>query len=96
MTIGFAVDFVKRGLVDTEFRDRLNTAESADELYNILFTEGLRFSQHEFENAINTLLVKCQHIEAASQLREFQMWWEMLQQITGVEMCQQNCSSCCK
>lgn len=94
MTIGNALGFIKRGLYDNELRDRLNRIESAKELQEVMTEEGMIFSAHEFENAVNSLLVKCQHIEHASRLKDFQMWWEMLQSITGVEMCQKNCSSC--
>lgn len=95
MSIGNALGFIKRGLHDHDLRDRLNRAESAKALREVMTEEGMIFSVHEFENAVNSLLVKCRHIEHASQLKEFQMWWEMLQSITGVQMCQKNCGGTC-
>jgi hypothetical protein len=96
MHIGNALEFIKRGFIDGTLRNRLNAADTCDALQEILADEGLSFTQHEFENAFNSLLVKCQRIEAAGQLQEFKMWWEMLQQFNGVAMCQHNCSSCCQ
>ncbi len=95
MTIGNALNFIKKGLADGPLRDRLNSADNCEAMQEVLTEEGLVFSPQEFEDAINSLLVKCQSAEAADQLREFQMWWQMLEQINGIQLCQSNCSGCC-
>lgn len=78
MTIGNAIAFIRRGINDSELRERLTTAPSINVRDEALSDEGLQFSQHEFEEAFRNLLVLCQEAEAADQLNEFKIWWEFL------------------
>ena len=95
MTIGNAISFIKRGLMDDALRDKLNGANSGAELQRILDAEHLAFLPHEFEDALNSLLVKCQYEASAAQLKEFQMWWQLLQEYVGAQTCSKQCSGCC-
>ena len=105
MTLGHALTFIKRGMAEPDLRDRLNAASSISEVHEVLQKEGLNFTPFEFEDAVNSSLVKCAEWEEADQLKEFQTWWEMLQQIVSPDTCgsaegcssSSNCSSggCC-
>ena len=78
MTIGNAMNFIKRVINDSELRERLNTAPSKRERDEILSDERLQFKHHEFEEAYRNLLTLCSEMEAADQLKEFKSWWEFL------------------
>jgi hypothetical protein len=93
MTIGNALNFIKRAMADSSFRDRLNGTSTPAELKSVLLEEGLCFSADEFEDAINSRLVKCGDWESASQLKEFQGWWELLQQIAAQQAGEGGCES---
>ena len=95
MTIGSATQFIKRGLVDQSLRDNLNLATTLAELHDVLGDEGFAFSVLDFENALNGMLVKCQEWEVAEMLKEFKMWWEMLQGIVEPAACGKACSAGC-
>lgn len=83
MTIGNALKFIKKGLVDDPLRKRLNNASGLPELEQVLSENGLVFSAHEFDEAFNSRLVQCQEEEDASQLREFKLWWDFLLMTVG-------------
>lgn len=87
MSIGNALTFIKRGMKEKALRDRLNKAATPKELQRILEGEDVTFTPSEFEDAVNSSLVKCTEWEEADELKDFQMWWEMLQQIISPETC---------
>ena len=87
MTIGNALTFIKRGMIEKALRDRLNAASTLQDLLQILDAEDLTFTPSEFEDAVNSSLVKCSECDEADELKDFQMWWEMLQQIISPETC---------
>ena len=78
MTVGNAIAFIKRGMHDSELRERLSSAASIWSRDEILSNERLQFSQHQFEDAYHSQLTLCQEAEEADQLKEFKMWWELL------------------
>ena len=94
MTIGNALSFIKRSQADSALRARLNAAESPDELSEILVTEKLSFSAHDFDEAYHHQLTECQEEEEADQLKEFKMWWELLSQYHNPSACGGMCGSC--
>ena len=94
MTIKNALTFIKRGQEDRTLRSRLNAAASADELSEILTSEKLEFSAHDFDEAYHHQLTQCQEEEEAEQLKEFRMWWDLLCQIQNPGSCGGMCSSC--
>ncbi len=98
MSIGNALNFIKRAATEPALRDRLNSATCTSELEEVLSSEGLIFTPFEFEDAFNSSLVKCTEWEAADHLNEFRMWWEMLQQIVSPGACNATAScsgGCC-
>ena len=94
MTIKNALTFIKRGQEDRTLRSRLNTANSPDELNEILTTEKLIFSAHDFDEAYHHRLTQCQEEEEADQLKEFKMWWDLLCRIINPNTCGGMCGSC--
>ena len=97
MSLAHALTFIKRAMAETSLRDRLNRASCSTEMTEVLTSEGLSFTPFEFEDALNSQLVKCSEWEAAEQLNEFKMWWEMLQQIVSPSTCAstKSCSGGC-
>ena len=92
MSIGNAMAFIKRGMHDRELRDRLNAAPSKMVFDEILADECLPFSKHQFEEAYRNQLTRCQEAEAADQLNEFKMWWQLLNQLLEPGACQGGCT----
>ena len=90
MTIGNALGFIERGIHDATLRRRLNTASDSAECERILGEEKLIFSAHEFDEAYYHRLTRCREEQAADQIKEFKMWWEL---ITG-KACGEACSGC--
>lgn len=94
MTIGNAMNFIKRGINDSDLRDRLNTAPSLEARDQILSDEHLQFTHHEFEDAYRNLLIQCAAAEAADQLKEFKNWWEILTCLLAPGPCSSACNGC--
>lgn len=94
MTIGNALKFIDRGMQDGILRERLNSASSTAERDGLLSEEKLGFSDHDFDEAYHHRLTQCQEIEAADQLREFKLWWDLLSQILAPHPCSSACSGC--
>ena len=78
MTIGNALGFIKQGLGDKNLRKGLNRASTISEIYQILDREHFALSSQDFEQAHYLQLAKCQEIEQAQQLKEFNLWWDLL------------------
>ena len=79
MTIANAMRFIKTGLVDHSLRNRLNEAETASRRNRILAEKNLQFSPGEFSEAFTSTLVQCQSQDEAMQVKEFKLWWDLLQ-----------------
>ena len=78
MTISNALIFIQRGQQENQLRQRLSAASSILELQKLLMIEQLKFSEQDFDQAFHLLLVKCQEVEEAEQLKGFKMWWTLL------------------
>jgi hypothetical protein len=95
MTTANALTFIDRGLEDSALRERLNAAATLQERDNVLAEEDLVFSDHHFEEAYYHRLTQCREPEAADQLNEFKMWWELLAQFLEPAGCSSLCGDCC-
>lgn len=73
MALGKAINFIKRVIVDDDFRKSCYKCASKEELLN-----ELDFHEGEFDDAINMQLVKCQSYEAADQVQQIKMWFALL------------------
>jgi len=80
MTVANAQRFIKRGLADSKLRKRLNGASDMSELQRVLEDENLSFSQNQFDEAFHHILTECKTREAAEQVKEFKIWWDLLAQ----------------
>ncbi len=76
MSIGEAKAFIRRGMRDTDLRNRLNSSAVPADMLAILEREHLVFTYPEFDEAYNNFLTQCQEEEQADQLKEFKMWWD--------------------
>jgi hypothetical protein len=94
MTIGNALTFIKRGQKDGTLRERLNAANSAHELDEVLASENITFSAHDFDEAYHHRLTECQEEEDADRLKEFKLWWDLLSQMLNPGTCGDMCGSC--
>ncbi len=79
MGIEKAKTFIRRGMRDSDLRNRLNTSAGREDMLAILEREQLVFTYSEFDEAYHNLLVQCQEEEQAEQLKEFKMWWDLIQ-----------------
>ncbi|MBI5593600.1 MAG: hypothetical protein HY881_24370 [Deltaproteobacteria bacterium] len=95
MTIGNAQTFIKRGLEDSDLRGRLNSATSLLEIDQVLTEADLLFSSCDFDEAFHHQLTECQAMEAAEQLKEFKLWWDLLIRTMEPAVCETRCSTCC-
>ena len=95
MTIGNALTFIKRGLEDSDLRGRLNAATSLLEIDQVLAEEDLLFSAYDFDEAFHHQLTQCQEMEAAEQMKEFKLWWDLLFRTLEPVACETQCSGCC-
>jgi hypothetical protein len=96
MTIGNALTFITRGLIDSALRERLNGALNASELQNLLDNEKLLFSANDFDEAFYHRLTQCQEAEEADQIKELKMWWDLLSQSLEPTAGGKQCSGCCE
>jgi len=95
MTIGNALTFIKRGLEDSDLRGRLNAATRLPEIDQVLAEADLLFSAGDFDEAFHHQLTRCQAMEAAEQLKEFKLWWDLLFRTLEPAACESRCSGCC-
>ncbi|MDX9786500.1 MAG: Nif11-like leader peptide family natural product precursor [Desulfobacterales bacterium] len=95
MTIGNAIAFINRALVDSALRERLNSTSNAAEIQNLLREETLVFSVRDFDEAVHHRLTQCREEEEAEQIKELKMWWHLLFQSSEPAACITPCSGCC-
>lgn len=77
MSIQNSMNFINKASADNQFRATLN-ALSPDEITTSLKESGLEFTDHEFEESINLMHVKCQYEEQANRLFEIVNWYRLL------------------
>jgi hypothetical protein len=96
MTIGNAMTFIDRGMKEETLRKRLNAAPCELERQDVLNGEALLFSAHDFDEAFHHRLTQCQEREDAERLREFKLWWDLLQQTRKTADCRDQCRGVCE
>ncbi|MGQ1946819.1 Nif11 family protein [Geofilum sp. OHC36d9] len=77
MSIANATTFIRQFENDTELRKLCNSCRSQKELLKILDDKQLGFSEDEFNDVLNSLLVKCQSYEQAGYIEEIKRWFMM-------------------
>ena len=78
MAINDALKLIKAIGTDASLRREMVSCTSYDELKEYLFNKGFDFTQHEFDEAVNSLHVKCQTYENASELMSKSEWYNYL------------------
>ena len=79
MSIGNARKFMQATMRDKALRKALNAAPDVDARQAVLAEHDLTFTDDEFGEGFRSLLVQCQTEDAADELRQIKLWWEMLQ-----------------
>ncbi len=79
MSIQAAIDFLARVQDDSDFRKSCYVARTQEELLKKLQQEGYSFSEGEFENAINHLLLRCSEESQAAEIYQLQSWFRLFQ-----------------
>ncbi len=77
MSIQAAIDFLARVQVDQDFRQSCYNYRSKEDILKHLQQEGYSFSEGEFENAINHLLLRCSDESQASEVYQLQSWFAL-------------------
>ncbi len=77
MSIQAAIDFLARIQSEDDFRKSCYTARTQEELLKKLQQEGYSFSEGEFENAINHLLLRCSEESQAAEVYQLQGWFRL-------------------
>lgn len=95
MTIAAALNFIDRALVDEGLRARINGADDSEQLEQVMAVESLVFGAHDFDEAYHHRLTQCQQAEAADQLRELKMWWDLLARMLAPVQAAPDCSGAC-
>jgi hypothetical protein len=68
----------RRISTDAGFRRALARAADQEARLALLAEADLSFTDAEFEDGVRAMLVECQTEEAAEEVREFRLWWDLL------------------
>ncbi len=79
MSIQAALNFLTRVQADNDFRCSCYVARSKEDLLEKLQQDGYNFSEGEFENAINHLLLRCSEESQAAEVYQLQGWFRLFQ-----------------
>jgi len=73
MALGKAIRFIRLVKKDPELRENCSRLSSKQELYRVL-----DFDIHDFNEAFDTELVKCQTTGEAEELYQVREWFKMI------------------
>lgn len=79
MSISHAIDFLARVQTDLDFRKGCYKCQSHDQLLDYLAEQGYKFTELEFENAVNHLLLRCDTEDQAFEIHHLQSWFKLFQ-----------------
>ncbi len=77
MSIQSAIDFLARVQSDDDFRKSCYKYRSHSELMEYLANEGYSFSDLEFDNGINHLILRCSDATQAYEVHHLQSWFSL-------------------
>jgi hypothetical protein len=77
MSIQNALTFLTSIDTDSSMRKSCYSCKSQTELLEKIEGLGWTFTPHEFEDAINQLLLKCQTYEQADRVKELEGWFRL-------------------
>lgn len=75
MSIQNALVFFREIESNIDFRKKCYFCKSKKELFELLDKQDIDFTPEEFEDAINSMLLKCQTYEQADHVRELHVWY---------------------
>ena len=78
MTIAAAKNFIVKASREPAWVQKLNTAQTLEELNEQLLADKFVFSYHEFDEAYNNILTKCQFPAQADALEQIKNWYDLL------------------
>ncbi len=79
MSIQAAIDFLTRVQTDVDFRKSCYKFRTKVDILEYLQQEGYSFSEGEFENAINHLLLRCSEESQGYEIHLLQNWFSLFQ-----------------
>jgi hypothetical protein len=79
MSIANALQFIRHFEADASLRQKCNLCKSRGELLDFLNENGLAFTPFEFDEVLNSLVVKCQNYEQADYLDSIRVWFSLFQ-----------------
>jgi hypothetical protein len=77
MTIQKALTFIREAERNERLRKSCYGCRSRNELLQHLSDKGYHFSNDECEDALRTMLLKCQTEEQAEKVYEWQSWFQL-------------------
>ncbi|MFI3282506.1 MAG: Nif11-like leader peptide family natural product precursor [Rikenellaceae bacterium] len=77
MSIQAAIDFLTRVQMDADFRKSCYKFRTKSDILEYLQQEGYSFSEGEFENAINHLLLRCSEESQGYEIHLLQNWFQL-------------------
>jgi hypothetical protein len=83
MSLASAQRFILQASEDASLRSQLNGVGTREQLEQALESAVGGFSLEDFEEAFNSLHVRCQHASQASELHEIRLWWHLLVAAVG-------------
>lgn len=79
MSIVNALTFIRRFETDKKLREICNGSKSKAEILKKLEQYDLVFTTGDFEEVINSLLVKCKTYEQAQYVEQIKIWFSLFQ-----------------
>ncbi len=79
MSIQNAINFLARVQSDDDYRQSCYKFQAKQDLMEYIQQEGYSFSEGEFENAINHLLLRCSDASQGYEVHHLQSWFSLFQ-----------------
>lgn len=78
MSLGNARKFLRTAMTTPEFRSEFEDAPGAEGRKALFQDKKLEFTLAELDEAIDTLMVQCATEEAAYEVQQVVLWWQLL------------------
>jgi len=78
MSIQHAINFIARVQTDAELRKATYRCTSQAALFDLLTSYELGFTEDEFQDAINHLLLRCTTESQAYSVHEMESWFKLV------------------
>ncbi len=77
MSIKNAMTFIANVDCNHALRIECYKCKTKSELLSWLHTQGMSFTQEEFDEAVNVMLFKCQSYEEADKVKQTEAWFTL-------------------